>query len=459
MLMLHKTKLWCGWLLVCSYVFYGWWHPYYVLLILWSTCIDFFAVAAMDSIHSQTSFKEKKHFWQTRKFWLTTSIINNLGILFFFKYADFAVQNLNKLLDRTSIPFIISSPSSWMPFGWEYILPVGISFYTFQSMSYSIDFYRGHVVREKNFIRFATYVAFFPQLVAGPIERASRLLPQFSNTIKFTKENISSGCWVFLVGLFKKVALANYIAIFVEQVFEFPEDHSCADIWVATFLFGWQIFFDFSGYTDMARGIARIIGFDLCLNFNAPYTAHSLTDFWRRWHISLSSWFRDYVYIPLGGNRKGPVLIYVNLMITFVISGIWHGAEWTFLIWGAWHGFGLCASRWLSRWLDFSVPKFISMLIVFIFVWIGWTLFRADNVSHAIYLFQRMMSFDPGIMHAPYFLLLLVFAVWVYQLIRLNSGIKKWMEGDPARVVLGAMMIIYLMFGSASGGAFIYFQF
>lgn len=459
MVALHRTRLWCGWLLVCSYVFYGWWHPYYVILIVWSTLIDFYAVTAMDVAQKRLSAGEKTFIWKTPRFWLIASIVNNLGILFFFKYANFIVANLNVILERTAVPFVISSPSAWMPFGWEYVLPVGISFYTFQSMSYSIDFYRGHVEREKNFIKFATYVSFFPQLVAGPIERASRLLPQFSKTIRFTKDNISSGGWLFLVGLFKKVALANYIAIFVEQVFEFPEDHSAADIWAATFLFGWQIYFDFSGYTDMARGIARTLGFELCLNFNAPYVAHSLTDFWRRWHISLSSWFRDYVYIPLGGNRKGPIILYANLMITFTISGLWHGAEWTFIVWGAWHGLGLCLSRWLSLVLDLKIPKFISMPMVFIFVWIGWTFFRADNVPDALDLFRRMATLNFGTLHIPYLLLFLVFAVWAYQLLRLNPTMRRRLESDFSRVILGAIMIIYLMFGSASGGAFIYFQF
>ena len=214
-----------------------------------------------------------------------------------------------------------------MPYGWSYVLPVGISFFTFQSMSYSIDFYLGKVARERNFLRFATFVCFFPQLMAGPIERAKHLLPQFRQPPPLRLADLSDGLSLFLVGLFKKLALANYLSLYVDRVYDNPGEQAAAALVLATFAFAWQIFFDFSGYTDMARGVARMMGFQLILNFNNPYLATGLGDFWSRWHISLSTWFRDYVYIPLGGNRHGAIATYRNLFITFLVSGIWHGAE------------------------------------------------------------------------------------------------------------------------------------
>src|SRR5437868_465316 len=236
-----------------------------------------------------------------------------------------------------------------MPFGIPYILPVGISFFTFQSLSYTIDFYLGKVHRERNFLRFATFVCFFPQLMAGPIERAKHLLPQFKTFPEIRLQNFTDGGSLFLVGLFKILALANYLSFYVERVYENPATQSASALAMATFAFAWQIFFDFSGYTDMARGLAQIMGFRLILNFNNPYLATGLGDFWSRWHISLLSWFRDYVYIPLGGNRRGELLTYRNLFITFLVSGIWHGAAWTFAIWGILHALGVMITRELER--------------------------------------------------------------------------------------------------------------
>ena len=307
-LALRRTPYWVHALLAASYVFYGWWRPEYLLLILYSTVLDYGCVEMMRR-------SERNRGW-----WLTVSIVNNLGILGFFKYAEFAAWNVNWLFQHYEIGYVLRVP--------DVLLPVGISFFTFQSMSYTIDFYRGRLDHEPSFVRFATFVAFFPQLVAGPIERASCLLPQMRKAPPITRQHLADGMSLFLTGLVKKIALADYLAAYSDPIYSDPANRSGSQLACATFAFAWQIYFDFSGYTDMARGVARVMGFDLMLNFNHPYLATGMKDFWSRWHISLSTWFRDYVYIPLGGNQSGRWLTYRNLMLTMIISGFWHGADW-----------------------------------------------------------------------------------------------------------------------------------
>ncbi len=327
------------WLMLASYTFYfGWlWNPWYLLLLFGTSAIDYLMVLAMERSQKR------------KRLWLLISLVSNFGFLGYFKYSGFITENLNILLGRLGSHWILPNPVVYANdalslFGVpsthlfsEVILPVGISFHTFQSMSYTIDAYRGNIQTERSFIRFLTFVSFFPQLVAGPIERASNLLPQLQSTPRITKEDITDGLSLFLVGFFKKVALADYLAKYVDQVYEAPGQFQTPALVLATVAFAWQIYFDFSGYTDMARGIARVMGFRLMLNFNNPYAATGLGDFWSRWHISLSTWFKDYVYFPLGGNRNGTLATYRNMFLTMVISGIWHGASWTFVIWGVLH--------------------------------------------------------------------------------------------------------------------------
>src|SRR6266516_4184904 len=375
---LRRTRLWLPWLTLASYFFYGWWNPYYLFLVLYSTLLDFCLVALMDHCPRegakikvlarlrQLEFKDrllKRAFlgcaiatigivlmaffgpktlqptmgllglivllmslgalYSSRRIWLVISLVNNLALLLFFKYARFVAENLNAVLSWLHLPLKLSDPSTLMPLGFEYLLPVGISFFTFQSLSYTIDFYFGKVHRERNFLRFATFVCFFPQLMAGPIERARHLLPQFNKFPEVRLQNFTDGASLFLVGLFKKLALANYLSYYVERVYDDHKAFGAPALMLATVAFGWQIFLDFSGYTDMARGVAKLLGFNLILNFNNPYLATGLGEFWSRWHISLSSWFRDYVYIPLGGNRGGTLITYRNLLLTFLVSGIW----------------------------------------------------------------------------------------------------------------------------------------
>ena len=284
-------------------------------------------------------------------------------------------------------------------------------------MSYTIDFYLGNVPRERNFFRFATFVCFFPQLMAGPIERAKHLLPQSSRRRRSACRTSPTGLSLFLVGLFKKLALANYLSLYVERVYDNPAGNAAPALLLATFAFAWQIFFDFSGYTDMARGVARMMGFHLVLNFNNPYLATGLGEFWSRWHISLSTWFRDYVYIPLGGNRRGTLLTYRNLFITFLVSGIWHGANWTFAIWGT-------AAR--LRRDDHPRTRTLGLLSparaaspakqawVFLYVCFAWIFFRADSLADALLIIRRIFASpwrDPQI---PILMLLMVALVWLY---------------------------------------------
>ena len=518
---LRKTPLWIPWLGLASYFFYGWWNPYYLILVVYSTLLDYTLVALMDhcpldavgdagngtlrATRPTSPFRFGDRillsaflvstvltvlcvilaffgpgtlrptmtlfilicfmmalgaFPKSRKTWLIVSIVNNLALLIFFKYAGFGTENLNLLFEKLHWVYRLPDPATLMPLDFPYLLPVGISFFTFQSLSYTIDFYFGRCDRERNFLRFATFVCFFPQLMAGPIERAKHLLPQFRQFPAIRLANFTDGASLFLVGLFKKLALANYLSFYVERVYDNPSTHSASELALATFAFAWQIFFDFSGYTDMARGIAKVMGFHLILNFNNPYLATGLGDFWGRWHISLSSWFRDYVYIPLGGNRRGELLTYRNLFITFLISGIWHGAAWTFAIWGILHAIGVMITRELERseFYRERVPKIVKQLATFTFVCFTWIFFRATTLQDALLICGRLFKAswtDPAI---PALMLLLVFFVWLYQF-AYESRAREALKLAPVGVALAVGMTLYICLCSSGAGSFIYFQF
>ncbi|RJP29943.1 MAG: MBOAT family protein [Candidatus Omnitrophota bacterium] len=436
-----KHTKWClPWLLLASYVFYAWWNPLYLILIVYSTLLDYIAVNGMAKS-------------QKKKLWLWISIVNNLWLLGFFKYGGFITDNINGVLSAIGLAYQIPAP--------DVLLPVGISFYTFQSMSYTIDFYRGQIQREPSFIRFAAFVSLFPQLVAGPIERAKNLLPQLYGVPRITRLDITDGMSLFVLGLFKKVALANYLALYADRVYAVPDQYQSPALILATLAFGWQIYFDFSGYTDMARGIARMMGFKLMLNFNNPYLATGLGDFWSRWHISLSTWFKDYVYIPLGGNRKGTFFTYRNVSITMVVSGLWHGAAWTFIIWGALHAIGTMITRELERnlWYKNSMPRWAKQLWVYIFTNFTWIFFRAENVSEAWLIICRIFTSGLADPLFPIAALVLTLSVTVYQYLY-ESNWKRIVEYSPVRISLVILMIIYLsIFPGTGEQAFIYFQF
>jgi len=439
-LFLKRTRLGLLWLLLSSYFFYGWLNSIYVILILYATTFDFLISAQME--------KSPK-----RKLWLAISITNSLALLSLFKYSGFLINNLNNLLAFLHIPFEIIPPGLLLPFG--------LSFYLFQSIGYMIDCYRGDIERENSFVRYAAYLAFFPRLLAGPIERASNFLPQLRNLPEITSQDVSEGLSLFIVGIFKKVALADYLALYVDKIYGNPEQFQSPALLLATFLFAWQIYFDFSGYTDMARGIARMFGFRLMLNFNNPYLATSLGDFWNRWHISLSSWFKDYLYIPLGGNRKGKFNTYKNIFITMVISGLWHGAAWTFIIWGALHAIGRFATRELERTKFYKkqVPKIFKQLLVFTLVGFAWIFFRASNFDDAWIIVTRIFSSGFTNPYCPLLAIFMILAIWLYQFIY-ESGFRKLLKIKSVNVTLVIMMILYLtVFSPSRENYFIYLQF
>jgi D-alanyl-lipoteichoic acid acyltransferase DltB (MBOAT superfamily) len=296
--------------------------------------------------------------------------------------------------------------------------------------------------------------------MAGPIERARHLLPQFYKFPEVRMQNFTDGASLFLVGLFKKLALANYLSFYVERVYDNPKAYGAPALILATVAFGWQIFFDFSGYTDMARGVAKLMGFNLILNFNNPYLSTGLGEFWSRWHISLSSWFRDYVYIPLGGNRHGIFETYRNLFITFFISGIWHGAAWTFVIWGVLHGLGVLITRELERSAIYRerVPKMIKQAGVFLFVSFTWIFFRAESLSDALLIVRRTFTAAWQNPYIPALMLGLVAVVWTYELLY-ESRFRELLKSSFVRVGGAVCMVLYLCLCSSGGGAFIYFQF
>ena len=439
-LAVRGTRLRLPWLLLSSYVFYACWNPLYVVLILYATTVDFLAVVRM-----ARSARKKR--------WLAVSVANNLLLLGFFKYAAFAADSLNAVLARLGVGYELPAP--------DVLLPVGISFFVFQSMSYTIDYYRGKVEREPSFLRYATFVSLFPRLVAGPIERASHMLPQLRETPRITSDDFADGLSLFTVGFFKKVALADFLAIYVDKVYGAPGEFQAPALLLATFAFAWQIYFDFSGYTDMARGIARTMGVRLMLNFNNPYLATSLRDFWGRWHISLSSWFKDYVYIPLGGNRRGTARTYVNMCLTMVISGLWHGASWTFVIWGAVHALGRCLTRGLEGTAFYRerVPTFAKQLLVFAIVTFAWIFFKAQTFGDAWLIVTRIFVSGWADPACPLLILAFCLVVWLYQF-AYESRLERVLGLAPVRVGLVVLMIVYVAIFTTSGGqAFIYVQF
>ncbi|MHC4284714.1 MAG: MBOAT family O-acyltransferase [Planctomycetota bacterium] len=315
--------------------------------------------------------------------------------------------------------------------------------------------------RERSLIRYATFVSLFPRLLAGPIERAKNLLPQLHKKASISMQDVSDGLSLFIVGLFKKVALADYLALYVDNIYSTPDRFQSPALILATFMFCWQIYFDFSGYTDMARGVARMMGFRLMLNFNNPYLATSLGDFWSRWHISLSSWFKDYVYIPLGGNRRGSFNTYRNMFLTMVISGLWHGAAWTFIIWGAVHALGRFCTRELESTPFYreKVPKIVKQIFVFVFVTFAWIFFRAESIGDAWIIISRIFTSGFTDPRCPLLALALIVAVWFYQYVY-ESGFKWLLELRAVRLSVIILMILYLaLFASSSQQPFIYLQF
>ncbi|MFZ4576746.1 MAG: MBOAT family O-acyltransferase [Myxococcota bacterium] len=357
-------------LLLSGLLFYGWWNPPYLLLFLFTVGLDFIVGA-----------KAAPSAGGHRKAWLVASIIANLSILGTFKYYNFFVHSAAEGLASLGIP--------WTPPAFTLLLPMGISFYTFQSMAYTIDCYRGTCKPIARFDRFLLFVSFFPHLVAGPIMRPENLVPQFRDGVRFRADWMALGAVQIARGYAKKLFIADGLAPYVNRVFTHPEQFSQAQLLVAVYAFAVQIYCDFSGYSDIAIGLGRTLGYTIPINFQHPYQSLSVTEFWRRWHISLSSWLRDYLYVPLGGSRSGPKRTYVNLMLTMVLGGLWHGAAFNFIVWGTIHGAMLAIERWLgvSATARADLPLWqvwVRRLVVFHLVCVAWVFFRAETFSGAV---------------------------------------------------------------------------
>ena len=363
-------------LLIASYYFYISWEPAYVILIVFSTVVDYFVGKR---IFNTESIKKKNIL-------ICISLFLNLGFLFFFKYFNFFAETLNILFAEINLSYRAKELN--------FLLPVGISFYTFQTLSYSIDIRKGILKPENHFGKFALFVSFFPQLVAGPIERAKDLLPQLNSVKESTYENLRVGFVLILWGFFQKLFIADRLALYVDPIFNNLEDFSGTRLWVATYFFAFQIYCDFAGYTNIARGCAKVLGINLSINFKQPYLSGSISEFWRKWHITLSSWFKDYVYIPLGGNKVKTPKYFLNLMIVFLVSGLWHGANWTFVIWGGIHGALLVIEVIKRKKFHFKTPHFLNVIITFQLVVFTWIFFRLDDFNSAILFFEKMFEIN-----------------------------------------------------------------
>ncbi|TSA49777.1 MAG: MBOAT family protein, partial [Sphingobacteriales bacterium] len=450
-----SIKIRNGFILISSYIFYGWWDWRFLSLILFSTTVDYFIAL---KIEESMETKKKKQI-------LLFSFIVNLSLLGFFTYFNFFSESLVAFMKEFSVHVDIHTLSI--------ILPVGISFYTFQSLSYTIDVYRKDLKPTKDFIAFASYVSFFPQLVAGPIERAKHLLPQFYKKTIFSYGNAVEGFRLVLWGFFKKIVIADNLAIVVNDIFDQTKQHNSFTIFCGCLLFAFQIYCDFSGYSDIAVGAAKSLGFDIMKNFATPYFSKSLTEFWHRWHISLSSWFRDYVYFPLGGNKKKELRADFNLAITFLLSGLWHGANLTFLIWGGMHGLLLLIEKKLKKYFSFSFP--LLPFIVFLIVAILWLPFRANNFLHLTMLIGELFQYNfnaneiTGILiqHFTFtrcFFLSVVFVC--FMIVEMKIGIldfNQFISTYKKSVRISAyylLLLVILILGNVDAKPyFIYFQF
>ncbi len=440
-------------LLVASYYFYMNWKPVYALLILTSTIVTWACSILMEKAPDK----------RTKKTYLVLSLLINFGILFLFKYYNFINQTIFQVLEFAGL--------RWPVPNLDFLLPVGISFYTFQAVGYTIDVYRGNIQSEKHLGIYALFVSFFPQLVAGPIERAKNLLPQFRDKNHFDFDRLHTGIRQMIWGFFMKVVVADRLALLVNAAYNNVEAHNGTTLLIATIFFAFQIYCDFAGYSNIAIGAAKIMGFNLMTNFNRPYFATNIGEFWHRWHISLSTWFRDYVYIPLGGNRVSKLRNYFNVLITFVVSGIWHGANWTFVIWGTLHGLYFSIQRMLGiDALDFSGKRFLKGTLIFlnfVLVLLAWVFFRANSFDDAVTVLHKMFQM-PGnpFTESPttYIYGLLGLLILLFKEVgeEFFKGRYRFFESTNPTVSAFASAIvvaIILSIGVFDGSQFIYFQF
>lgn len=446
-------------LLIVSYIFYGWWNWKFLILIAITTVCSYGAALLIESYKKQG------------RAFLCCNIICNLMILCVFKYFNFFADNVTQLFnmlgmhaDRVTL---------------DILLPVGISFYTFQAIGYTVDVYRGHISASRNLVIFGTYISFFPQLVAGPIERATNLLPQFMVSRTFDYSSAVDGMRRILWGLFKKMVIADNCAYYVDKIFQNYTDYSGSTLLIGAFFFTFQIYGDFSGYSDIAIGTARLFGFDLMQNFKFPYFSRNIAEFWRRWHISLNTWFRDYIYIPLGGSRVPLFKAIRNTFIIFLVSGLWHGANWTFIVWGLFHAFlfiPLLVFNKNRRFLDIvakghifpSIQEFFQIFSTFILVMFAWVIFRSDTINEAwdyissiftFSLFDLPVSFicEKKCYLLMFFILFLIVMEWIQR--EKAHGLSNIPYNALIRnVIYVSLIYIIIWFGGAQAD-FIYFQF
>jgi len=433
-----------------SYLFYGWWQPWFVCLMMFTTVMDFFWGKVITR-PGATRVQQRMA--------VLACVATNLSFLGFFKYYMFAADTLNQLLTMAGAePFRVL----------VVVLPIGISFYTFHSLTYVLDLYRGHATPAKSFTDFSSFVALFPDLVAGPIIRYKTLAAQLAFR-ESTVRRFASGVCIFILGFAKKILLANPCGQVADAVFN--AGSPCAlDAWAGAIAYAFQIYFDFCGYSDMAVGLGRMLGFEFLKNFDAPYRAESITDLWRRWHISLSSVLRDYLYFPLGGNQKGPVRTYVNLAVVMLLGGLWHGAKWNFIAWGAYHGLLLCYERWRGKQsLYQKLPLNLRIAATFLLMLFSWVLFRADNLTAAAHYFGAMFGLAPASgasallaadIYAPLNLVVMTLcAVFVFQRTQAHEWSLKPQTWTRPVLLLPLFVFSVLVMFSQAFNPFLYFQF
>lgn len=443
-------------LLIASYIFYCWWDARFGFLLLGVTAISYL-----------TALRKSKAAF-------ITGVAAPLVVLCIFKYFNFFVGSFCALFGINNNGAI------------NIILPVGISFYIFQALSYTLDVYNGKLEHEKSFVKYALYISFFPQLVAGPIVKASEFLPQLYEDRRITLKNVEQGIQIFVFGMFKKLVIADNLSVFVDEVYNAPTAFNTITVWMAAIAYSIQIYMDFSGYSDMAIGCAKCFGYDLTRNFNLPYISKNVSEFWKRWHISLSSWLQQYLYFPLGGNRKGTIRTYVNLLLTMVLGGLWHGADWTFVVWGALHGLALCIHKFTLRITGAHVKAkkrrrilqivldTIKVLATNLFVTLCWVVFRATNFENAMDVLNRLFVYHDGILHVySWFIISVVLVIAAtliaYVISRRKLGADKFVfEGQYIVLNLSKIWALVVLFVAAglilalayvNSNPFIYFQF
>lgn len=454
-----RGKLWKITMVIASYIFYGWANPWYCTLLLLSTVVDY-AIGRRLSITTQAT---------RRKQLFVLSIVTNLGILGLFKYSGFFIESINSIATQFQINLNLSTP--------DIILPVGISFYTFQTLSYTIDVYRGKMEATDDFMSFSLFVAFFPQLVAGPIERARDLLPQLHDKQPRDTDDILAGITRILWGLSKKIVIADNIAIYVNQIYNAPYFiHSNIEWVLATWLFAFQIYFDFSAYSDIAIGLARMMGIHINENFRHPYISRNIGEFWRRWHISLSFWLRDYLYIPLGGSKKGILRTVINVVIVFFLGGLWHGADVKFIIWGLWIGFAISIYNIISSKINLQSDtdsilrptQLIGIFITFQIMAIAWVFFRADSTEIALKIFNNLLTRDTWLLELEWSsqahqavqrLLAFVIIAHFIRGMKLDQRLHQIRNPIIIGMFWAILLCTMLVFHADTTERFIYFQF